>query len=83
MSLVFYFLDLLALKCRKKTFVIFTLVFEPDSALSVNSDLNGFIESTPVVDGVDHNFLRFLSIFGEQIGVFLKTQLYYHNLAVV
>jgi hypothetical protein len=27
----------------------------------------------------DHNFLRFLTIFGEKIGVFLKNQCYDHN----
>jgi hypothetical protein len=27
----------------------------------------------------DHNFLRFLPIFGEKIGVFLKNQYYDHN----
>jgi hypothetical protein len=29
----------------------------------------------------DHNFLRFLPIFGEKIGVFLKNQCYDHNFA--
>jgi hypothetical protein len=29
----------------------------------------------------DHNFLRFLPIFGEKIGVFLKNQCYDQNLA--
>jgi hypothetical protein len=27
----------------------------------------------------DHNFLRFSTIFGEKIGVFLKNQCYDHN----
>jgi hypothetical protein len=27
----------------------------------------------------DHNFLRFLTIFGEKIGVFLKNQCYDQN----
>jgi hypothetical protein len=34
----------------------------------------------------DHNFLRFLPIFGEKIGVFLKKQCYdqfFHNLALL
>jgi hypothetical protein len=29
----------------------------------------------------DHNFLRFLTIFGEKIGVFLKNQCYDQNFA--
>jgi hypothetical protein len=29
----------------------------------------------------DHNFLRFLTIFGEKIGVFLKNQCYDQNIA--
>jgi hypothetical protein len=31
----------------------------------------------------DHNFLRFLTIFGEKIGVFLKNQCYYHKLHIL
>jgi hypothetical protein len=37
------------------------------------SQKNVIITSTP---GCDHNFLRFSTIFGEKIGVFLKNQRY-------
>jgi hypothetical protein len=55
-----------------------------DFVIEVPLALKTFVSDKTRVTGgrcCDHNFLRFLPIFGEQIGVFSKTNVMFKNFA--